>query len=438
MSAGAASADRVGPVRWWILAVPGAIYLLSYFHRIAPAVVAADLMRAFAVPAALLGQLAAVYPYCFAVMALPGGTLADLLGPRRLLSAGALTMSAGAFVFALAPGFGVAMGGRLLVGLGASVILIAFLRLAAEWFRSDEFATVSGASQAIGSLGALVGTTPLALLVEAVGWRGAFATIGAVTLALAGACALLVRDRPEDLGVPPLAPRPAGRPPGLRQVLGGIPAVARNPWSWPPVLASSLVYGAFVAWAGLWGIPYLVQVYGLPRVEASKLLALTALGLLVGAPLMGWVSDRWLVRRKAPLVAAAGLYTLVWAALALPAEPVALRWIGPICFLLGLGSSAVVVVFAAVLEVNDPRHTGVAIGFHNLPVFLSFALMQWLTGVLLDVRWAGAAVDGARVYPLAAYRGAFTLCLAAAAAALASALLVRETRCRNVWAPAGR
>jgi sugar phosphate permease len=427
---------RTRRARWWIITVPAVLYFVSYFHRIAPVVVAQDLMRAFSVSAASLGQLSAVYPYCFAAMALPGGSLADTLGPRRTLSLGALTMSAGAILFGLAPRFGAAFAGRLLVGLGASVILIASLRLCAEWFRTDEFATVSGWSQSVGSLGALVGTTPMALLVERIGWRQSFVSIGITTLTLAILCVLIVRDRPEALGLEPINP---GRPPvspGLRAVLSGIPKVTGNWRSWPPVLSSTGIYGAFVAFVGLWGVPYLIQVYGLPRVRASNLIAMAAVGLLVGAPLIGWLSDRVLNRRRGPLVAAAGLYVSVWAALVLPARPVSLEWLGPLCFLLGFGSGAVVLVFACVREVNDPRYVGVAIGFHNLPVFLGFALLQWLTGVILDARWTGELAAGARVYSLDAYRAAFTLCLAVSMAALLMACLVTETRCRSIWTPA--
>jgi MFS family permease len=123
--------------RWTILLVPALLYFISYFQRVAPAVVAGDLMAAFAVSAAALGTLSAVYPYCFAAMALPGGSLADVLGPRGTLTLGGLSMGGGAILFGLAPAFGVAFAGRLLVGLGASVMLIASLRLAAEWFRTN-------------------------------------------------------------------------------------------------------------------------------------------------------------------------------------------------------------------------------------------------------------------------------------------------------------
>jgi MFS family permease len=177
----------------------------------------------------------------------------------------------------------------------------------------------------------------------------------------------------------------------------------------------------------------LTQVYGLPRVAASRLMALGALGLLLSAPLIGWLSDRVLERRRAPLLVAAVLYAAAWALLALPARPIPAAWLGPICFALGAASGAVVLVFALVREVNDPGQVGVALGFHNLPVFLGFALMQWLTGVVLDAAWDGAAVSGARVYGFSAYRAAFLLCAGVSAAAVVSAWLVTETRCRNIW-----
>jgi sugar phosphate permease len=422
-------------VRWLILLVPAAIYFFSYFHRIAPAVVAADLMRAFSITAAALGNLAAIYPYVFVVMALPAGSLADTLGPRWTLTLGAATMGIGAAVFGLAPVFGVAYAGRLLVGLGASVILVSFLRLAAEWFRPDEFATVSGLSQTVGNVGALVASSPLALLVEAIGWRQSFLMIGGITLLLAVAAILFVRDRPEAVGLAPVKSGGAARPAlSLGEVLRGIPRVLANPWTWPPVLATAGVYSSLIAFFGLWGVPYLMQVYGLPRVEAANYASLLAIGIVVGAPLVGWLSDRWLRLRRLPFAAFTAIYAACWALLILPADvrlPVTL--LGPFFFLLGFTSCGLVVVWSCVREVNDPAHVGIAIGFCNMPVFLGFALLQWLTGAILDARWEGLIAGGARVYPASAYQAAFAVCLAVALAALALACLTKETRCQNIW-----
>jgi sugar phosphate permease len=425
----------LGRARVVALAVPAAVYFFSYFHRVAPAVVAADLMRAFAISAATLGSLVAIYPYVFAAMALVAGSLADTLGPRWTLALGGATMGLGAALFGVAPTFAVAFAGRLLVGLGASVVLIAWLSLAAEWFRPREFGTVSGFTQAVGNIGALVASSPLALVVEAVGWRQTFVMIGGATLLLAGVAAAFVRDRPEALGLPPVNPERAARPtPSVRETVAAIPGVARNARTWPPIVAAGGVYMGLITFMGLWGIPYLVQIHGLGRVEAANVVALAPAGLCLGSPLVGWLSDRWLGRRQLPLAVCTLLFTACWGPLLLPHDlRLPVTGLAPFVFVMGLAASAVALVWPCVREVNNPARVGVAVGFVNAPIFLAFAVMQWLSGVILDAHWTGLMSAGVRLYPAAGYRALFLLCFAISAAATIASWFVTETRCRNVW-----
>ncbi|HXG15668.1 MAG TPA: MFS transporter [Calidithermus sp.] len=422
--------------RWWILLPPATLYFVSYFHRIAPGVVAEDLMRDFGIGAAALGTLAAIYPYVFVAMALVGGSLADTLGPRLTLAGSALGMGLGALVFGQAPVFQVAVVGRLLVGLGASVCLIAFLALAAQWVRPDEFATVSGLSQAIGNLGGLVAAAPLALLVEAIGWRGSFGAVGALTLALGVWALLVVRDRPQALGLPPVDPAGGGPAPSLREVVTGIPQVVRNARTWPPILAAGVMYASLLVVQALWGVPYLMQVYGLSRVAAAGNITLVGVGLVAGAPLVGRFSDRWLGRRRRPFVVFAAAYAVCWLPLALPGLAPPAPALPLLCFALGFTASGLVLVWSCVREVNDPARVGVVVGVCNAPIFLLFALLQWITGLVLDAGWSGVLAGGLRVYPASAYRTAFGICFILALAGVALASAVTETRCRNIWAPA--
>src|SRR5262245_66239207 len=89
-----------------VLLVPPTIYLFSNFHRVAPAVVATDLMKAFSITAASLGALAAIYPWVFVVMALVAGSLVETLGPRLPITGGATARAVGAGLFGLAAGLG--------------------------------------------------------------------------------------------------------------------------------------------------------------------------------------------------------------------------------------------------------------------------------------------------------------------------------------------
>ena len=414
--------------RWAIWGIFSAIYFWSYFHRIAPAAVASDLMATFGTTGAQLGLLGAIYPYVFALMAFPAGALADTLGPRVTVTFGATTMGAGAILFALAPRFAVAFAGRLLVGLGASVILIAFLRLCTEWFRPDEFATLTGLTQVVGNVGALGAAAPLALLAGSLGWRGSFFLVGVSTMLLAVIWWCVVRDRPEQRGLPPVNPGWHGPPAPGWAVLRGIPRILANRRSWPPVLATMGIYGTLLAFLGLWGVPYLTQIYGLSRSEATLYTSAIALGVIVGSPLAGWISDRWLRLRRVPFAAFALIYTGCWAGLALPAPGrLPLEALLPLCGLMGLASSGLVVVFACVREVNDPAHTGAALGFPNAVTFLGVGLLQWGLGAILDARWEGLLEAGVRMYSGEAYRAAFVACLAIAVLAFVAACAITET-----------
>jgi MFS family permease len=395
---------------------------------VAPAVVAADLMRAFGITAASLALLAAVYPYVFAAMALLAGSLADGVGPRWTLAAGGVAMAFGTALFGLAPTFGMALAGRLVMGIGASVVLIAWLSLIAAWFRADEFATAAGWTQTVGNIGGLAASVPLAMLVEAAGWRQTFVLIGTVTLLLALVLVVVVRDRPETAA-------PAPHREGLRGVLSGVSAVLVNSRSWPPVLAASGMFATVVTLQGLWGVAWLTQVYGFGRVPAASMVAVLGLGVAVGAPLSGWLSDRW-QRRRRPFAVFGGVYALCWVVLATAGDgQLPIAWLAPFLLVMGVAAGGLALVFTCVREVNDPARVGLAIGFCNMPIFLGFGLVQLASGLVLDSLWQGLAVQGARIYPASAYRALFTMCLLIAGGAATAAALVSETRCRNISAP---
>ena len=74
---------------WTIWGFGALFYLMGFFQRVAPAVMTAELMREFNISAAALGNLSAFYFYSYVAMQVPTGIIADIWGPRRLLSTGA-------------------------------------------------------------------------------------------------------------------------------------------------------------------------------------------------------------------------------------------------------------------------------------------------------------------------------------------------------------
>jgi MFS family permease len=85
-------------------------------------------------------------------------------------------------------------------------------------------------------------------------------------------------------------------------------------------------------------------------------------------------------------------------------------------------------------EVNPPELAGVAVAAVNLGGFVGAALTQAPLGALLDARWAGETVAGARVYPVEAYRASFAASAVLILCAALVSLFLRETRGLNVYA----
>lgn len=189
-------------LRWSIFLILIATYVLVYFHRMAPAVVATDLMSAFGASGASLGSLAAIYFFVYAGIQIPSGVLADTLGTRTAVIAGNLAAGFGSILFGLAQSFSVTCAGRFLVGLGVSVVFVSIMKNNAMWFSERRFGFMSGLTLLIGNLGPVVAAGPLAALLEVHSWRNVFVGIGMTSLTLGTLAFFFVRNRPEDFHLP--------------------------------------------------------------------------------------------------------------------------------------------------------------------------------------------------------------------------------------------
>ena len=415
--------------RWLALGIVALAYVLSFFQRFAPAGIAQDLAASFQTSAASLGVLAATYFYVYTVMQIPTGMLADTLGPRRILVLGGAIGGVGSFLFGFAPSLDIALIGRTLVGLGVSVTFIAMLKLIAVWFEESRFATLVGVSMLIGNLGSVLAGAPLSAVAQATGWRGVFIGVGVLSILLALLCWVVVRDHPAA---------DAGGGERVRfdrtVLLGSLLSVIRNRSTWPAILVNTGVCGAFFTFAGLWTVPYLMQVHGMDRPVAATHLSLWFGGFAVGCLALGSLSDR-LQRRKPVIIIATHIYAAIWLALfsgvALPAG-VSFALFA----VLGLSTAGFSLTWACAKEVNPPMLSGMSTSVTNMGSFLAAAILQPLVGWVMDLGWKGEMLAGARIYDLAAWRGGLGVVVVIALLGAAASWWIIETRCRNVWKPA--
>jgi sugar phosphate permease len=341
----------------------------------------------------------------------------------------------------MAPSVSLIYAGRLMVALGVSVIFINVFKIGIEWFEDRKFALIASLQTIISTVGALVATTPLAFLVNLTGWRMSFEIVGTVSLVIGLTCWLVIRNNPADKGLPrprdwsrgsagPSAPRSSAEAGLNLQNRMGI--LFGNKHIWPPFLLAMGFYGTLLAFQGAWGIPYLMQVYSLSRPAAANFIFIILLSQIPGLALFPYISGK--IRRRKPLAIVGAIgYAIPWILLIFwngGKPPAAALY--PICIGLGFFNGFMSVLYTCTRELVSRNVSGMALGVVNLSSFLSAAVLQVLMGVILDRKWEGILVDGARVFPQSAFQLGFMLVGAVVMTSLVGAFSLKETHCRNI------
>ena len=413
--------------RWVCLGLLFVSGLLAFFTRLAPAVVIPDLREAFVLNAAELGLLTSLYLWPFALMQPVAGVLTDRFGPRRTVTAFLTMAGVGQMLFAFAPSLLVALVGRALTGLGASILYVGAARIMAQWFRPREFGTLTGAWTSVANLGALTAAAPLMALITLAGWRPSLGGVGLVMLATAVLIYLFVRDSPSELGLPSFAEiDDLPQSPSATQSMSlgqGVLVVLREPNTWLLGSYAFLLFGTMTMMQGLWAVPYLMDAYGQTQQQAANTLTLWAIGLIVGCTLWGYLADRIVGSRKRVVLAGAVVYALLWVLLAI--RPVGLPGgvVQVAMFWGGFFASTWIPSYAQLKDSLPPRAVATAMGILNLFFWLGGAVYQQASGLIVS-----AFPQPGGHTPVAAYQLVFWLCLASVGLSIILVALSHEHR----------
>jgi len=408
--------------RWYIFWILAFGYVLVYFHRLCPAVVAVEMMKDLKATGALTGFLGAAYFYPYAAMQLPAGLLSDSWGPRNTITLFFGIAFIGSVILAMAPSVALAILGRTLVGLGVAMLFVPTMKILAEWFHTREFAMMTGILMALGGLGSLIAATPLVWLSNWIGWRQSFLFVGVFTLLLAILVFLIVRDKPADKGLPSPAESPQTAPEPIA-LIAGVKKVVTTPYFWPVAVWFFFDCAIFFSFGGLWGGPYLMQVYGYSKSQSGQILSMLAIGMIVGSPLVSFLSNNIIKSRKKTIIFSSIVVFMLMLPLTFFTATIPLVWHYIICLGLGIFSSAIVVIgFTTNKELFPVQMAGTATGMINLFPFLGGAVFQPVLGFVLE---QNGKVDGA--FTLSGYRQAFLVLFMCSVIALIASFFMKET-----------
>ncbi|MFQ5545383.1 MAG: MFS transporter [Acidiferrobacterales bacterium] len=423
--------NRIYPpisLAWSMWGLAAILYLIGFYQRVAPAVMTDELTADFALDATTLGSLAAFYFYSYVFMQIPTGILADRLGPKNLLTLGALVTGLGTYVFATATIVLWAELGRLLIGGGVAVAFVCMLKLADHWLAPKHYALATGIALCFGIIGAVFAGVPLRLAIDAYGWREVMFFSAIVPFVIAALIWWLVRNDPTERGyrsyghVQPAEVEPL-------KVMAGLKRVFEYRNTWILSLIPGGVVGSLLTFSGLWGVPFLTTHYGLSKTSAAAMATLMLVAWAIAGPILGAWSDR-LGKRKPLYAIGLGALVPLWGVLLfVPNLPVPM--LTSLLLTIGLMSGCMIIGFAFAKESVPREFSGTVSGVVNMGVMLGPMFLQPAVGFVLDRYGATIGEGGNLLYSITAYQAGFALLLVWLLVSFGLILFSRETHCRH-------
>jgi MFS family permease len=376
----------------------GLYLVFVQINRSGGAVMASELMSTRAFNPTEVGTIMGSMFLASAFVQLPAGVLYDRLGPRVMLSAMNVIAVAGLLLFAFADGVPGLTLGRTLIGTGHGTVIAGIYLLAVAWVPAERVATMAALVIGLaGGIGALLATTPLALVLAQLGFAVTFTTLALLTLAFSGAILLVVRDTPHATDA-----RHTRAVEGVRQSLRGLWEVASDRQLWPIYIMGSCFTAPFLTVGGLWAGPYLRDVHGLTNTQSSYVLLAMMMALYIGYVAYGPLDRIFNTRKGVVLGGVVGMLVCLLALSILPDPPLAA--VVPLLVAFSLCSPFFVTLAAHCRGFVPDERIGRAIACINLMGLVTVFIMQLVAGVLVEAVSSGEGETAG-----AAYRWVFAM-----------------------------
>ena len=361
-------------IAWSVWFFAAVFVLFQFFLQLSSGVIVEAVMKSFALTALGGGFLMSSYYYVYVLLQTPAGVLIDRYGPRWILGTGAIFVSVGCFLFAIAKIVILAFIGRVLMGAGASFAFVGCMNVVGIWFPARRFALMTAIVETAGMAGAISGNFWLAGVIHEMGWRHCLLAAALFAGVLSLALFLFVRNAP-------------GRKKRVKTrvfskiFLSGLKKLMRNRFVWVNGVYSGAMFSVVTVFIALWAIPFFKIAYHVNLWTASAVASALYVGIAAGGPLLGWLDSKTKWRRGLMIfnafVAAFCLFVII-------GNPqLSLFFVMCLLFLTGMCASSYVLTFAIANEIAGEAYRATAIGFTNMLCVAFAPLLQPLIGFLL-------------------------------------------------------
>ena len=364
-------------------------YGLIYMCRLAIGVVKKPLIDGGIFTPTQLGAIGSALFYTYALGKLTNGFLADHANLRRVLTV----------TFALTALCNLAMGFATSVWLAAFIWGLNgwFQSFGApggavaltSWFSNKERGRAYGIWSTAHSIGEGLTFVVVGSLVAWLGWRWGFWGPGLIGLVAAVGMYVLLQDRPQTLGLPPVNEWKKDQysesaASSARSTLALQFSILKIPAIWVVALASATTY---VTRYGInsWGILYLQEERGFSLPMAGTLLMISTVAGVAGAIAYGFASDKWFNARRPPANLLFAMLELIGLGIIFfgPTNTPVLI-VGMLLFGMGLTGLVTSLGGLFAVDIAPKRAAGAAMGVIGIFSYIGAAIQEQVSGILID------------------------------------------------------
>jgi sugar phosphate permease len=284
-----------------ILLLTWLFFGMYYFTRFNFSPVIPLLRADLGISNAQAGGLMAFFFVTYTLFQLPAGYLGDCLGPRKILTFGAIISIIGNLMFSQGSSYGFLAAAQLVNGMGQAMGWSSAVKLIVSWYPRSRRGTAIGFFATCVTGGSSVGIRLSGFLGDHLGWRSSFIIPPLMMAAVALIFWIVVRDHPREKGLPDFDDEAYLEKQLVNDTRSRLAVVMTNRTLW----TVALVYFCFVyvQFGCLVWIPsFLTETYSMTVDRASTLSFFILLPGVAASPLGGYLSDRFFGGRRKPLI----------------------------------------------------------------------------------------------------------------------------------------
>ncbi|PCI75489.1 hypothetical protein COB21_05575, partial [Candidatus Aerophobetes bacterium] len=353
----------------WLIWTFGVLFLFyKFFIQNFVSLISNSLMQQFFIGAAGLGALSSAFYIAYSMMQIPIGVLMDRFGARFLLATAAALSGIGCLIFSMTNSYSVAIISRAFMGIGSSFGFIGMAYISSHWFSKKRLPLLLGLGNSLGMLGSVCAGGPFAQLLNSIPWNHVILLFGVFGILIGIGIIVFLRKEKQS----------STHNHEKVSLKHSMKVVACNKSIWLNGVIALLFYVTTTGFAGLWGVPFFQNVYGLDARIAGWAVSMLFFGWIVGGPIIGMMANTLHSRKKLQFVSI--LITFLCMVIIIYFTHISTPILFALMFAVGVFSSAELLSFALSVEAVPFNVKGTSMAITNCIISFGSFAVQPLVG----------------------------------------------------------